>query len=261
MRFSNVLIAAGLMGGAAFCWTVWVSSPTPGREAGPGRRGTTVNAQSALQTPFSRTELKSWVQQEGSDDRRAWYRLAEAHRENGDMGLAEEAWSKLIELCSTGPSANAGDWDLIEPLYYRGWAHARLGNDQQAAEDLGRAETLLRAELEGGRRDASPWMWIGWCRWHVGDRDGAAEAWKSGLNAQEEVASSPGRRGMYTLACFRALTGDRNGAVEAFNRVVGTGWSGWPLAVYDPNLESIRIDEGFQIAVRRAASTRTFVGQ
>ena len=59
MRFSSVLIAAGLLGGAAFCWTVWVSSPAGPAAARGTIRGVGVSGRSSRDIPQKREDLET----------------------------------------------------------------------------------------------------------------------------------------------------------------------------------------------------------
>jgi predicted esterase len=61
----------------------------------------------------------------------------------------------------------------------------------------------------------------------------------------------------YNLACAYALNDDKNGALDAFEGAVDAGWTNGQHARTDPDLEPIRTDRRFTLALQRIEVAKT----
>jgi tetratricopeptide (TPR) repeat protein len=85
---------------------------------------------------------------------------------------------------------------------------ARWGEAEQARPRLEEA-------VRRGARDAETWHALGLVRLHLGDLDGAAEAYRAGVGADPKAAQNS--LGLATLAVVR---GDAKGALDAYEQVL-----------------------------------------
>ena len=117
-------------------------------------------------------------------------------------------------------------------------ANARLGNYQEALRDL--------AEL---RRDHSTDDWIdlteAWCRRRNNDLPGA-------IRCTEQLISRNPRHDIarFNRACYLALAGDKDGAIDELSMACGLNPECRTLAIDEPDFDSLRTDERFRQLLR-----------
>lgn len=93
---------------------------------------------------------------------------------------------------------------------------------------------------------------LGWVYRHLGMEEKAQEAWKRALRHIEAMTNMPERRGgpeWYNRACLRALTGDHEGAIDAFEQAVRSRPVSRQHALNDDDLRSLHDDERFHALV------------
>ncbi len=117
-------------------------------------------------------------------------------------------------------------------------ANARLGNYQDALADL--------AEL---RSEHSTNDWIdlteAWCRRRHNDLPGA-------IRCTEQLLARNHRHDMarFNLACYAALSGDKDRAVDELSMACGFNPECRTLAIDEPDFDSLRTDERFRQLLR-----------
>lgn len=93
---------------------------------------------------------------------------------------------------------------------------------------------------------------LGWVHRHLGQEAEAQVAWERALRYIEAMANMPERRGSqewYNRACLRALTGDRDGAIDALERAVRSRPVSRQHALADDDLRSLHDDERFHALI------------
>lgn len=153
---------------------------------------------------------------------------------------------------------------------------ARAHLDIAQAQSLGASGQYRRALdvineriASGARRQHASLMhpvarWFSSTAWGL-KRDGrvgdAALGWRCAYDLQRAVvalvpegdpnmrASAGGVR--YDLACFAALNGETAASIAALNEAIDNGWSDLQHTLRDPDLDSVRDEQGFALAVER----------
>ena len=103
-------------------------------------------------------------------------------------------------------------------------------------------------------QSAEQWHAVGWIAHDLGDTIGAYEAWRETLRLQvaymESVSETATSGDWYNLACYRALVGEHDAALEALDRAVDEGWHDIGMTRDDEDLVSIRGEAMEQILER-----------
>jgi len=61
----------------------------------------------------------------------------------------------------------------------------------------------------------------------------------------------PGVNNYYNLACYRALAGHSERAIDAFEHAIDSGWGDRRWAINDTDLATVRDDPRFRAAIDR----------
>lgn len=161
------------------------------------------------------------------------------------------------------PTTRAGLEDHVR--VHRGDARAWMALGELRArdnEELGaRQANLLAVELiEASIHGASgtnatnqlAWYTLGLIRVRLGDLDGARSAFETSVVLIEAITRrEPGPNNYYNLACYRALAGQAEKAIDAFEHAIDEGWGDRRWALDDADLASVRDDARFRAALER----------
>ena len=139
------------------------------------------------------------------------------------VGRVEEAVMRSRQAVALMPSF----WRNHQSL---GLALSRLGRDEEARDAFATACKLGEAQ--------SPCALYALALWHTNRKPEAAEAAAAAVKLTEDGA------GAYNLACYRALSGDRTGALKLLGRAVSLGFAE-PSIAQDPDLQTLRGDPEF----------------
>jgi len=153
-------------------------------------------------------------------------------------------------------SGSPGDWNRL------GEMHLMDGQTESARTAFARAEQRyveLATRPPRSPRDQDPnyiaslWHEIGWLRLErLDDEPGAREAFKEGSEIIDVfIRLSPMRNPLYNLACYRAMAGDHDLAIDAFARAIDAGYENHRYASGDRDLDSLRDDPRFQQLMAR----------
>lgn len=133
-------------------------------------------------------------------------------------------------LADTGARA-AGLWLRVRAL-------VRLGDYQTALPDLAELAKLHPDESWVPLTDA-------FCRKRTGDLRGAAEVLRRLLQRDHKNATAH-----FNLACYLALAGDQDGAIDALSLACGLDAEHRLFARDEPDFDSLRTDERFRALLR-----------
>jgi cytochrome c-type biogenesis protein CcmH/NrfG len=179
---------------------------------------------------------------------------------HGEVG----ALMKTVTLIAAAIAGLAGfGWTLVTAKGPESPARGDAASYAQASESPNRwtgyeqinpAERIrqLQAILVENPGDVGSWHLLGWAQHHAGDEPAALASWQKAASLHAGAEPSPPDSGyLYNLACYRALAGDREGALTAWARCVESGWDRPGMAEWDPDLESIRTDPRFVEAFKK----------
>jgi tetratricopeptide (TPR) repeat protein len=143
-----------------------------------------------------------------------------------ELGLFEEALERAEVLCDEGRL-------LPFALSVRGECLRSL---DRYAEGVKVYEELLRCDGE----NVGAFVGLGWCRKRTGRLDLALEAMERLLEAR------PGEGiGLYNLACYCALAGQRERALTLLERSIAVERQYRELAIGEEDFDTLRDDPGF----------------
>jgi tetratricopeptide (TPR) repeat protein len=123
-------------------------------------------------------------------------------------------------------------------LYLRVRALVRLGDYPQALPDLAELAKLHPDESWVPLTDA-------FCRKRTGDLRGAADVLRRLLQRDHKNATAH-----FNLACYLALAGDQDGAIDALSLACGLDAEHRLFARDEPDFDSLRTDERFRALLR-----------
>lgn len=149
----------------------------------------------------------------------------------GDLDGAMRASTRALELEPLG-------WHYHQRL---GLVLARLERPDEAIFHLDRGCELSRRQDACANRAVALY------------HSGRGEAAKAAAAQAELLAESPW--GLYNLACYRALAGQRTAAIDSLQRALELGFSDFLIST-DPDLDSLRGVDAFESIV--AEATRRF---
>ncbi|RMD66019.1 MAG: hypothetical protein D6824_01610, partial [Planctomycetota bacterium] len=196
------------------------------------------------------------------------YWLGEIRARLDDRSGAQEAWRLLLGcLERVGQLPQQGEaytWQGLAKLALRDGARDVARRALQLEEErLGRVEST-RAPLE-------QWYELGWRYEEAGLAEDARRVWGKLAAAQRRVvqaqqrSASPRTRavGLYNLACYEALAGERDGALQALSQAFEAGFANHQLLDEDRDFRSLRNDPRFAQVTAAALleRARTLAGQ
>jgi Flp pilus assembly protein TadD len=235
------MTTAAVCGAAAFVWALMARVPDDDALI-------RARALRAANWPHDPARLTEFVAKH-PDSLGAWNELAIRLRNNGRAEEARAAWEKAAALALSSGGTGPGDG---EPMFILGWASLATNDPTTARIAFGKAAQVY--ESRHGRNDANTWRNLGWCRFQIGDAPGAGEAWKRAAAMQDQpTLDGLTNTALYNLACYRALAGDREGALAALDAAVAQGWDDRAWAEHDEDFDSIREDPRFGAALGRIA--------
>lgn len=167
--------------------------------------------------------------------------------------LRRERWDEAITLASDvlrrDPERTSTLWNLAE-------AHARRAQPGDA--EASRAAYARLNEIASRRtreyRFPEQFRRLGLIRRRLDDHEGAREAYAQGAALQRwyingRDPSDVDDRWWYNLACLEALAENPNAAFDALNVAIERGFTNVEHASSDPDLDSIRDDPRFALAL------------
>jgi tetratricopeptide (TPR) repeat protein len=243
MRTSWILSFAAVCGMGAFVYTLTAGS-MKGRGSEAGAGGPSLGTFRAVALPDTIEELKGMV--DGSDPRvrrvgRVWFRLARLYDEADREEDARHAWEETARLRLADVEQQRENYNA---WFEAGWSLWKLGRMDDARPALIEAEKLL-TDMPHERRDGEAWHRLAWSRRLLGDEPEAQIAWARARDFAQANAPLWSGDGMYDLACYQALLGEKSDALKSLERAVNAGWNRPARTMHDEDLESIRGDPKF----------------
>jgi tetratricopeptide (TPR) repeat protein len=199
---------------------------------------------------------------EPSDDGRSGFRdnvIVGAERSDIDRararlrrGLYDEAMAFARAALEREPNQSLALRILAEAY----WRRDERGDREKAIVVLRQVDEIETA-ASSGYAFASDFYRLGLIRKRIGDEESArvafarsAEMQRAFIDATEE-GQRVQSRWYYDLACFEAQAGDREAALDAWERAVEQGYDNLPHAMADADLFTIREDPRFLAAAER----------
>ncbi|MFN0134310.1 MAG: tetratricopeptide repeat protein [Phycisphaerales bacterium] len=248
-----ILWIAAACGVGTAAW-VAISSPRAGLDRSferryPGAARTFQTRPVMPAIPTDRDGLEAYVTVE-PQDYSAWFRLAYRRRWQGDVEGAEQAFRTASECAA---QASAAYPDAPYPSFVRGYVRQELGQRAEARRFFAEAAALYERHLANPdwESNPTPWLNLGWCRRHLGDERGAHGAWTRAVLAAEARLTPGDPVSLFNLACYRALAGRRDGALDALRQSIAAGWNDRELTLNDDDLASLRDDAAFAEMAQR----------
>ncbi|MGP1310367.1 MAG: tetratricopeptide repeat protein [Phycisphaerales bacterium] len=187
--------------------------------------------------------------------RRMVGQMREARRmiNEGEAAAAIESLRAVVERFPETPEA----WYLLGRAYD---VRGEPGDEARTAEAFDRTNDIETRRAEE-RPDANEFYNLGWTRRRMGRAD-AVEAYAKATDLQAQAIARmerPHEIWLYNLACYAALAGRHDEAVDAFARAVERGYDDlWHLR-RDVDLDPIRDDQRFKAAVQRIVDSRAWM--
>lgn len=148
-----------------------------------------------------------------------------------DLRCPDKALALIGPMLADANARSTGLWLRVRAL-------VRLGDYQQALPDL--------AELAKAHPDES-WVPLtdAFCRKRTGDLRGAADVLRQLLQRDHKNATAH-----FNLACYLALAGDRDGAIDELSLACGLDAEHRLFARDEPDFDSLRTDDRFRALLR-----------
>lgn len=148
-----------------------------------------------------------------------------------DLRCPDKALALVGPMLADAGARAAGLWLRVRAL-------VRLGDYQAALPDLAELAKLHPDESWVPLTDA-------FCRKRTGDLRGAAETLRRLLQRDHKNATAH-----FNLACYLALAGDRDAAIDALSLACGLDAEHRLFARDEPDFDSLRTDERFRALLR-----------
>lgn len=254
-----VLLVAGACGIAAAIWVA--RSPAPAaRTIGvfdvPIGSPRSFRAFAAPETaiPHDRDGLEAFVQVEPRNFE-AWLRLGRYRRWQNDEPGAAQAFQRASELAG---SASSNRIDSPDPVFVRANAMLALGLTSEARPVFAQAAGMYERRMADPEYQKVPFAWysLGWCRQQTGDLKGAHGAWTRAVLEAESTLVPADPTSLYNLACFRALAGRHEPALDSLRQSIEAGFSNRDLMAHDEDLASLRADPRWEELLSRLGVRR-----
>lgn len=153
-------------------------------------------------------------------------------------GLGGFGWTLFSYSAPAGALGPRDQW----PEYQQSPNRVEFAPRVDPAERIRQLKAILVEHPE----NADAWYRLGMVQQLTGDQSAATASWAKAADAQAAARPpQPDSGFLYDLACYRALAGDREGALEAWTASVGAGWADRDHAESDTDLDSIRSDPRF----------------
>lgn len=123
---------------------------------------------------------------------------------------------------------------------------------------LDRAERLMARQVQLDPTQSRDWYELGRLRAKLGKSAAALDDFKTAARLQGEALADTQRRmrgqrvEYYNLACYRALAGDKTGALDALERSVKLGYTDTGHMTTDEDLDTLRSDPRYIAAMALA---------
>jgi len=258
MRNSWIISFAAVCGVSAFVYTLATGTTRRGGRnswptSGGGAIASTTRANSTL--PQTIEGLEEAIEQNERQVRsgRAHFELARRYHEAGRADDATRAWEQAAqrraEFVKTRPESTLAWFEL-------GWSLWKLGRLDEAGNAMGTAEELL-THIPHGERDDDMWRMLGWARKVRGQDQEAIIAWARARDYTLERTPAWSDGGLYNLACYQALVGEREAALATLAKSVAAGWNDRARALHDEDLASIRDEARFVELLERMKQNPT----
>ena len=128
-----------------------------------------------------------------------------------------------------------------EARYFAAQTYTALGREEAAKEAYERALPVIDKHLELNPHDARAWTMAAVSNSRLGDREHGLASAERALEADPEDAAV-----LYNVACFYALEGEPDRAIECLESSSRAGFAHQEWIEHDPDLDSIRDDPRFQ---------------
>lgn len=170
-------------------------------------------------------------------------------------GRHDEGIALTLTVLEREPK-KASSWELLANHYER---RAQPGDADEARMARLRAISLYQRAMRRGAWEIpehNQWYRLGWLHRRVGDESAAMDCFRRAREKHLELASRA--RGeltadfLYNMACLAALTGDIEGALDAWERTAEAGFIRFEVAARDADLDSVRDEPRFAAAFERA---------
>jgi len=148
-----------------------------------------------------------------------------------DLRCPDKALALVAPMLADAGARAAGLWLRVRAL-------VRLGDYEQALPDLAELAKLHPDESWAPLTDA-------FCRKRTGDLRGAADVLRRLLQRDHKNATAH-----FNLACYLALAGDQDGAIDALSLACGLDAEHRLFARDEPDFDSLRTDERFRALLR-----------
>ena len=148
-----------------------------------------------------------------------------------DLRCPDKALALVAPMLADAGARAAGLWLRVRAL-------VRLGDYPQALPDLAELARLHPDESWVPLTDA-------FCRKRTGDLRGAADVLRRLLQRDHKNATAH-----FNLACYLALAGDQDGAIDALSLACGLDAEHRLFARDEPDFDSLRTDERFRALLR-----------
>lgn len=148
-----------------------------------------------------------------------------------DLRCPDKALALVAPMLADAGARAAGLWLRVRAL-------VRLGDYPQALPDLAELARLHPDESWVPLTDA-------FCRKRTGDLRGAADVLRRLLQRDHKNATAH-----FNLACYLALAGDQDGAIDALSLACGIDAEHRLFARDEPDFDSLRTDERFRALLR-----------
>lgn len=153
-----------------------------------------------------------------------------------DLRCPDKALALVAPMLADAGARAAGLWLRVRAL-------VRLGDYPQALPDLAELARLHPDESWVPLTDA-------FCRKRTGDLRGAADVLRRLLQRDHKNATAH-----FNLACYLALAGDQDGAIDALSLACGIDAEHRLFARDEPDFDSLRTDERFRALLRSGGAT------
>ena len=143
--------------------------------------------------------------------------------------------------------------ESVEAVYWASYLSSKHGDAGESRRLARRGLEMAQGEIERDPREPRWHALEGWFYLLQGDRGGSAEAHTKSRASFERAASlldeqagdMPDANVAYDLACYRAMAGNFDAAIEHLSFAVELGWTRTNWLLIDPDLDPVRGHVGY----------------